>query len=679
MATDFFDRQDDARRQTGRLVVLFALAVAVIVAAVYGVATAAAFTTAGSREGAAAPAVWSPDRFLLVAAGVLTVIAAGSLYKTAVLREGGETVARMLGGRPVDPATVDPAERRLLNVVEEMALASGTPVPPVFLLDEEPSINAFAAGFTPGDAVLGVSRGCLDHLDRDELQGVIGHEFSHILNGDMRLNLRLIGLVHGILVVALIGQVLMRSVHYMRRPRDPDDKEGGFILALLAAGAALWVIGSLGVLFGRLIKCAVSRQREFLADASSVQFTRDPAGLAGALKRIGGLSEGSRIRNVNAEQACHMFFGQGVPSLSGLFATHPPLEARIRRLDPSFDGRFPLVAPGRTVAIGPKAAAVASALAPAGAFAGFSAHDREAVAPLSPEAVVATVGSPTQEHIDYATALIERLSPTLAEAARDPFSARAIVYALLLDHDEPVRRAQLDLIESNAERGTAREVLRLRPAAEAIGPEARLPLVDLTFPALRRLSEAQYRAFRRQIDLLVRADRRVSLFEYALQRMLLRHLDREFFRLRPPDVKYLALDPLFNDCTVLLASLARLGQQQGAGVERAFRAGLERLQGRYPGERAVAMLPPDRCTLAGVDRALNRLALAAPAVKRRALDACAACIACDGVVTLGEGELLRAIADSLDCPMPPLLARDVGPGGGGHGFQGEGRTRAVPV
>jgi Zn-dependent protease with chaperone function len=662
MATDFFDRQDAARRQTGRLVVLFAAAVAGIVAAVYAVATVAVVVMSRNAQGAPPPALWAWDRFATVATIVLLAITAGSLFKILVLREGGEAVARMLGGRPVDPSTRDPAERRLLNVVEEMALASGMPVPPVYLLDQEPGINAFAAGFTPGDAALGVSRGCLDHLTRDELQGVIGHEFSHVLNGDMRLNLRMIALLHGILLLALVGQLLVRAA-----PNVKGKDSAGIATGLFFSGAALFVIGSLGALFGRLIKCAVSRQREYLADASSVQFTRNPSGIAGALKKIGGLAAGSRVRSPNAEQACHMFFGQGVPSFARLLATHPPLEERIRRLDPTFDGVFPPVAEGRTVEVGDdEQFAGASAFAASGGTGGSptgggwrpdtGGRATSATRPLSPEEAVASVGTPTQQHVDYAAALIERLSPTLAGAAREPFSARAVVYALLLDHDEAVRSAQLGHLERNAEPGTVHEVLRLRPEAEALGPEARLPLVDLTFPALRRLSATQYRAFRANVDALVHADRRVSLFEYALHRMLLRHLDREFFRLRPPAVRYESLDPLFGDSTVLLSSLARLGHEDGAGVARAFETGLDRLQGRYPGERKAGLLPLERCTLAGVDRALDRLALAAPGVKRRVLEACAACIACDGVVTLGEGELLRAIADSLDCPMPPLLA-----------------------
>ena len=273
------------------------------------------------------------------------VIALGSLYKVSELASGGEVVAHMMGGRLVDPQTTDLAERRLLNVVEEMSLASGVPVPPVYVMDNEPSINAFAAGFRPADAVVTVSRGCLQYLTREELQGVLGHEFSHVLNGDMRLNLRLIGMVYGILVLSIIGYFVMRSAGWVgSSSRSSDDRRGDNRAAIFFIGLALYILGYLGVLLGNIIKAAISRQREFLADASSVQFTRNPGGLAGALKKIGGLAEGSRINDPHAHEISHMFFGDAFAgSIFNLFATHPPLEERIRLLDPNFDGSYPAV------------------------------------------------------------------------------------------------------------------------------------------------------------------------------------------------------------------------------------------------------------------------------------------------------------------------------------------------
>ena len=375
MATDFFDRQDHARRQTRRLVVMFALAVVVIVMAVYFVAVAVTGVVGEEpflRLDTPYPDAlwWHPLLFLWVALGTLLVIAVGSLYKISELAAGGEVVALMLGGRAVNPQTTDLAERRLLNVVEEMALASGVPVPPVYVLDREPGINAFAAGHQPGNAVVAVSAGCLRCLTREELQGVMGHEFSHILNGDMRLNLRLIGAVNGILVLAIVGYYILRSAGEVR---SSDSKSAGGAAGIALLGVVLLILGYIGVFFGNLIKSAISRQREFLADFSSVQFTRNPAGISGALKKIGGLGAGSRIRDSHAHEISHMFFGDAFAgSFFNLFATHPPLVTRIKAIEPDFDGRFPEVAPlavmaaavEETPSAGVAALATAAAIAP---------------------------------------------------------------------------------------------------------------------------------------------------------------------------------------------------------------------------------------------------------------------------------------------------------------------------
>ncbi len=332
---DFFAQQARARKNTKVLVVYFVIAVLCIIASVYIVSLLIFYGTA-SQEPDSSPVelvLWDPQLLLYVVLGTLGVVVAGSLYKTLALAKGGSAVAESLGGRlvPADPA--DPDERKLRNVVEEMAIAAGVPVPKIYVLDDEQGINAFAAGHTPGDAALGVTRGCITLLDRDELQGVIGHEFSHILNGDMRLNLRLMGVIFGIVCLAVVGRILL----YSRggRGRNP----------LMLLGLALIVIGAIGVFFGRLIQAALSRQREFLADASAVQFTRNPAGLSGALQKIGGF--GSKVESAHAGEASHMFFGNGVgkPFLNAL-ATHPPLDQRIRAIDPDWDGTFESITTG---------------------------------------------------------------------------------------------------------------------------------------------------------------------------------------------------------------------------------------------------------------------------------------------------------------------------------------------
>ena len=304
---DFFESQDAARQKTGRLVLLFVLAVVSIIVSVYLVVSGALFYTAETEEAR----LWHPELFLAVATATVAVVAGGSLYKIAQLRGGGRVVAEALGGRLIPRDATDPQQRKILNVVEEMAIASGVPVPEVFVMEEEPGINAFAAGKTFSDAAIGVSRGAMKLLTRDELQGVIAHEFSHILNGDMKLNLRLIGVLHGILILAIIGRIVLRSAAFSGGGRSRDDKGAGAIFMILGIG--LLAIGYIGVFFGHLIKSAISRQREFLADASAVQFTRNPDGIGGALKKIGGLSYGSKLINGRAEEVSHMCFGNALP------------------------------------------------------------------------------------------------------------------------------------------------------------------------------------------------------------------------------------------------------------------------------------------------------------------------------------------------------------------------------
>ena len=340
---DFFERQEQAHRSTKLLVVYFITGVVLLIAVIY-LAVVVLFAGIGSRhrhrsyqEGYGKQselALWNPQLLFGVAVGTLAVIGIGSAFKTMELSRGGSSVATMLGGRLVNSNSTDPDERKLLNVVEEMALASGVPVPPVYVLETENGVNAFAAGHSTSDAVVAVTRGCMKLLSRDELQGVIGHEFSHILNGDMRLNLRLTGIIFGIISLAVIGRILFYTRGGSRNNRN----------ALPLLGLVLLFVGWIGVFFGRLIQAAVSRQREFLADASSVQFTRNPGGITGALKKIGGLSYGSKLKNAHAGEAAHMFFGNGMAEpFFGLLATHPPLTERIRAFEPGFNGKFPPV------------------------------------------------------------------------------------------------------------------------------------------------------------------------------------------------------------------------------------------------------------------------------------------------------------------------------------------------
>jgi Zn-dependent protease with chaperone function len=655
MATDFFDRQDNARRQTRRLVVMFALSVAVIVAVVCLVAAMIADGYYASRLMEEHPprTLWHPLVYLWASLGTLLVIAVGSLYKISELAAGGESIALMLGGRAVNPQTVDLAERRLLNVVEEMALASGVPVPPVFVLDREPSINAFAAGHQPGNAVVAVSAGCLQCLTREELQGVIGHEFSHILNGDMRLNLRLIGVVNGILVLALIGYFILRSTSYAS---SRDSKDNSAALAIFVLGIVLVVLGYLGVFLGNLIKSAISRQREFLADFSSVQFTRNPGGLAGALKKIGGLSDGSRIRNAHAAEISHMFFGDAFAgSFFNLLATHPPLVKRIQALQPGFDGVFPQMDAATVAAAVATEIRVAGVAAVAGASISSAtsalASGGTAAMPIDAGNMAKQIGRPQVEHLQNAGRMLDDMPPLLLTAAREPFAARAVVYAVLLSRDdEATRTKQMDMLKAQLETPLYQQTQQLAAAALSLPAAARLPLVDLTMPALKSGSPQQYAQFRQIVEALVEADGTVDLFEYCLRVVLFSYLDVHFGLKKSPTARYYSIGPVAQSATVVLSMLAYVGQKQAEEIQQAFQAGAGELLGQ------AELISREQCTLKAFDVALTDLAQASPGVKRRIIAAVTACIAADGQVTVKESELLRAIAAALGCPVPPLAA-----------------------
>src|SRR6266404_6162063 len=431
---DFFEEQHRARQRTGWLIVLVSLAVCGTVVAVY-VAVKVAVHSAWDLPFDQFPGqFWNGALFWRVAAYTVALIAAASLYKIRAVSASAESVVLGLGGRLVDSNARDPYERRLLNVVEEMAIASGVPVPAVYVLPGEPGINAFAVGLDISRSAIAVTDGCLKLLSRDELQGVVAHEFSHLLNGDSRINLRLLGLVHGILVIGLIGSMLLRSSGRSDDSGKRSKISGGELSAVLFIGACLYVIGSIGVLFTRLIKAAVSRQRELLADASGVQFTRNPAGLAGALKKIGGLDQGSKLVAPRAEEASHFFFAEGMSRWTQWMSTHPPLVERIRQLDPQFRGELPPV--------GMEPVAVEQEL-PYAAMASAGGARR---IPAQPGDVLATIGKLDDQHIAYAQSLLARLPQRVRESVREPWVARALVLALLLDRRSETRTLQLKAV-----------------------------------------------------------------------------------------------------------------------------------------------------------------------------------------------------------------------------------------
>lgn len=648
---DFFEEQDLARRRTFRLALLFGLAVVGVSAAVYalglgvyywvGTDAAGVSYMAGRYDdlGPRAWSLWNPTVFMVTVGSTLVLIALGSLYKTAQLRSGGAAVARALGGRRVDPDSTRLDERRLLNVVEEMSIASGVPVPDVYVMDDESGINAFAAGNTTSDAVIGVTQGTLQLLRRSELQGVVAHEFSHILNGDSRVNVRSIGLLHGIFLLALVGRLIVHGARGSRR-------EGA---SLAVVGLALLGIGSIGVLFGRMIQSAISRQRELLADASAVQFTRDTDGLVGALKKIGGAQAHSYLGTPGADEASHIFFSEAINRLRmmrGLFRTHPPLGDRIRKLEPHWDGQFPEVAlPG--IAHGMSSPPDA----PAPAISAFA----EAPTESAVDDAIGHIGAPRPREVAHARSIHASLPERWVHAVHQAPMAQAMVFGLLLAQDEVLRGNEIRALAELTDAATADLALRFHSEAGDRSSAQKIALVDMAMPALRNLSHEEYERFDRVLRALIESDRRIELFEYTLSRMIRRHLARHFEAEGPPPVRYRALRTLLPDLRVLLSTLARAGNRSAEEAARAVASGAAVLQLR---DQHLPLLSSEACTLSAVDRALDRYAEAAPALKRSLMLACAAVVMADQRVTDRETELIRAIGDAIDCPVPPFVASE---------------------
>jgi len=620
---DFFAAQDNARQRTARLVWLFIGALVAMVAGIY-------FALMAVVKEAGAYGWWDPVVFALVSLSVLGVVGVSSLVKIAGLRTGGAAVAESVGGRRLDPRTADAAEQQLLNIVEEMAIAAGVPVPAVYILPQEESINAFAAGFAPDDAAVAFTRGSLEKLNRDELQGVVAHEFAHILNGDMRLNIHLIGVLFGILVLSIFGRILLRSAFLSgggRRSRDSREA-AAFAAVVGGAGLVLLLAGSIGVFFGRLIQSAVSRQREYLADASAVQFTRYPSGLAGALRKIG--EAGSRVQHPHSQDVAHLFFANGLrSSWAGMFATHPPLESRIRAIDASWDG---------------SAATPARREAPA-----VPAEKTEKTGGPSIRGGGARLlaGVVAAEALGRAQAVREDIQQRAGDALRDPLEARALVYALLIDDSlAPAQAGQLAYLRESAGVDLEAAVERRGQALAGLPPDERLALVEMVLPVLSLLEGSERSGFLDRVRRLVLADGQVTWFAFAAGWMVRRHLAPPA-QVRPVE----DADKVARASAVLLGFLALM-----EGGEESARAAFQKAVADSPVLAGRAVFPeegwPDYQQLEG---ALEVLSAATFALRKEVLEAAGRLVTNDGAISPAHQEVLRWTAATLDCPAPLVV------------------------
>ncbi|MBE4226923.1 M48 family metallopeptidase [Vibrio parahaemolyticus] len=612
---DFFHHQDTARQRTGLLVMLFTLAVLAITGLVSVMSIGIYFYFTG--EPFTTQSIIS--YCLLSFVGVLLVVSISSFIRLSELNaNGGRGVAESIGGKLISTDTSNAKHRQLLNVVEEMSIASGIPVPPVYVMTEEHGINAFAAGMSIDDAVIGVTQGALDAFSRDELQGVIAHEFSHILNGDMRLNTRLIGALFGITCIAHFGHLILDNSNSTRHvSRSSSDSNKGFAVIILIAIVCL-VLGWLGTLFGNMIKAAISRQREFLADASAVQFTRNDQGIAGALKKIGSNVQGSTLNTKASDEMSHMMFGQSkLSGFSGLFATHPPLDERIRRIEPHWDGSYAQHSHAQSTAFDNEQVS------------GF------AVGGGSPASQSA---SPSEQLSETGQQLISQLPPELVDIAREPYSARFIAFALIFDGSD----IQREMIKSYVPLASQSTLL---PWLDYDLPlHLRFPLLELALPALKSLSEAQKISLCKVLRELSETDNQYSLAEWCVINLLEKQLLASFGFIK----QHKTLKQLEESVFWLLRELAWVSHSQADKAQRAYHCALAHLG--FP----EVKLEPANSNWHLSRAALELLLQLKPKDRRMFVKACRLAIESDGEITVAEGELYRVIACFLEVPEPPL-------------------------
>ena len=644
---NFFEHQALARRNSKVMVLLFLLAVAAVVAAVDLVL--ACVWVWGSSEMNANQALSLADQFRLVPHSLYAwgaIATAGLIFLVSIINVtrlggGGAVVADMAGARRIAPNSADPLERRFVNVVEEMAIASGVRVPQVYIMDGERGINAFAAGWDVSGAVVAATRGALETLNRDELQGVVGHEFSHILNGDMRLNIRMLGVLAGIVFIGSIGEFVMRSV---RESRDSKGVSGIFLF-----GLALFIIGYVGLFCARLIKAAVSRQREFLADASSVQFTRNPDGIAGALDQIRGAAGGALISARCAEDLSHMFFGQSVRVwLHGLFDTHPPIEARIERVNPRFQpSTYRQKRPAEAAVAPETAAGFAGGETPP---AGRRARDAGAAWGRTPDESAKLVGTLDSGKLDYATRLLAALPAPLRDGLREPEGACAAMVALLIAPKDDVMQKQLEAIAAAST--LAERVRALLPYTQGLGLGFHLPVIDLALATVKALPESGRKALIAALEAAAYADRRVSLHEFVVLTLV---RDQLAPKTKPgaPQAKRIA--DLVGAAATVLTLVAHAGTRPDAtgarqdAVQAALREGAK-IMGLKLEAPAGATL-----SLEVARTALEALKELAPMQKAVLVKGLFAAVTADGTIRVGEAGVMRLVGAVLDCPLPPLL------------------------
>ncbi|MCX7713550.1 MAG: M48 family metallopeptidase [Chthoniobacterales bacterium] len=636
MGADFFELQEKARKKTKLLIFLIGLAVISIIIAFYG------FFLIFSQG-----PIWQPELFFAIAIVVLLIVFSGCFYKISQLSKGGKAVAEMLGGFQILPDTVDFLERRLLNIVEEMAIASGCPIPEVYVLPKESGINAFAAGRTPNDAVIGVTRGAIEKLERDELQGVIAHEFSHILNGDMRLNLHLIGIIFGIFCVSEIGRILIRLSLTGEESRTRFDRNfKNYSIGVFIIGLTTYIIGFLGVFFGRLIQAAINRQREYLADAAAVQFTRNPYGIASALYKI--LLSSSSIINLRSQEAAHLFFGKSLSSIwGGIFSTHPSIKSRIRAIAPDF---YQMIVTDRNATskkFVPKIESKSTAEEGTPGFNETTTAQQTKTLAVDKLRWLESAGQLNPIQLNKSIEILDSLLSEFQEGIRNSEQVQILVYALLLSQDQQLYQRQLQILELPSESISLLRILSQQ--IQSLDFQQRIVLLELTIPTLRSLSFASQNSFFKKTLRLIEADNQTDLFEFFIQKILECRLqpDQKIVHKESPNIL-----PYLRQISLLLGALANQSSNDAEARRKAYQAGIREL---LVNPSDPALTQPQEVTLTDLNAALDALSMASLSIKRRILTACGAVVLEDKTLRDKEAQYLRAIAAVFGCPVPPFV------------------------
>jgi Zn-dependent protease with chaperone function len=565
------------------------------------------------EEGASCSGFWYPKLFLFISI-IITLVTIGTavLYYLDLI-DPSFFLKRMIGGREVRTGHLFKKEEQLLNIVEEMSIASGLPTPQVFILPNEKGINALSFGISSHSGSICVTQGCLEFLSRDELQAVIAHEFSHIRNEDGRLNTYLLAILSGVFVIPIYARIIVES------ELCKHNKQNLIVFFFYCIGLILTYSSKPSILLITAVQRAISRQREFLADAFAVEITRNGDSLANVLKKIQLHKHSSLVNNSYAQEAAHMFFcciyGE---KQSHLLATHPPLSERIQRISPY---QAQLIKTEQRLG------------------------GSEEWTQFMEDSKSASFDSANAIHANIQNAhnLIEHIPVEIHDACHSPVSAAYVVISLILDREkESILSKQLSIIEKSSlfERGNA--LLMFKDIAK-LTKEYRLPLIEISIPYIQKLNTQDLKEFKHIVTDLVKADGTISLFDYSLFAILKHCLSKTETKNR---YRYSSLKPIMPECRLIFSTIAHVGHTNKEEAESGYAAAAGRILLSSP------ILTSTFCDLAATAEALEKVSYAIRPLREAVFEACLICINHDKIIKVEEAELLKAISLLIDVPLP---------------------------